>query len=355
MFEQFEWLEGRYQELTEELNQPETIQNQALWQRLLKEHAELEPKLNAWHEYRQLAKEESDARDLLDLPEMEDLARVELERLSRELAEKEQELKLLLLPRDPDADKNVVLEIRQGAGGDEAALFGADLMRMYTRYAERHRFRVEPVSLAMTELGGVKEAILTISGVGAFNRLKFESGVHRVKRVPETESSGRLHTSTCTVAVLPEAAEVELNIAPEELQIDTYRSSGHGGQYVNTTDSAVRITHLPTGIVATCQDEKSQLKNREKAMRVLRSRVYDKLREETDTAYAELRRGLIGGGERSERIRTYHFLQSYVKDHRIGLTLNRVQDTLDGDLDEIIDALLMTEQMDKLKALGEQR
>lgn len=355
MIQQFDWLESRYQELTEELNQPETIANQPLWRKLLKEHSALEPKLTAYHEYCRLLREESDAKELLSQPDMAQLAALELERLTLEIAAKEQELKLLLLPKDPDEEKSIVLEIRQGAGGDEAALFGADLLRMYTRYAERHRFTVEPVSLSMTELGGVKEAILTISGSGVFGRLKYESGVHRVKRVPETESSGRLHTSTCTVAVLPEAEEMELIIAPEDLRIDTFRSSGHGGQYVNTTDSAVRITHIPTGIVATCQDEKSQLKNRDKAMRVLRTRLYDKMREESDGAYAELRRGLIGGGERSERIRTYHFLQSYVKDHRIGLTLNRVGDTLDGDLDEIIDALMMTEQMDKLKKLGEQR
>lgn len=243
------------------------------------------------------------------------------------------------------------MEIRAGAGGDEASLFGASLMRMYTRYAERHGYRVEPVSLNMTELGGVKEAVFSLCGPGAFARMKYESGVHRVQRVPTTESGGRTHTSTCTVAVLPEAEDVEVDIAPKDIRVDVYRSTGHGGQCVNTTDSAVRITHLPTGLVVTCQDQKSQLKNRDKAMRVLKSRLLEKYREEKDAAYAENRRTQVGTGDRSERIRTYNFPQGRVTDHRIGLTLYRIDDVMDGDLDEIIDALRMEEQARKLKEM----
>ncbi len=354
MFEKFDWMIGRYQELGEEISQPDATADTDNYQKLLKEHAALEPAVTAYKDYQVTLRQIRETEELKTQPDMADMVQEELSELAQQKERQEKELKLLLLPKDPDDDRNVVMEIRQGAGGDEAALFGALLLRMYTRYAERNHFKVEPVNYNMTELGGVKEAVLNIRGAGVFSRLKYESGVHRVQRVPSTEASGRIHTSTCTVAVLPEAEDVEIDIAPGDLRIDVYRSTGHGGQCINTTDSAVRITHLPTGLVVTCQDEKSQIKNRAKAMMVLKSRLYQKLRDEKDAVYAANRRGQIGTGDRSERIRTYNFPQGRVTDHRIGLTLYQIDDVMDGDLRELIEALSLAEQAEKLKNLGEQ-
>ncbi len=349
---QFEAMEGRLEELTVAAAQPEIIADVPKWRGMLKEMAQLEPAVNAWRRYQQLLSEIEQAKEMRADPDMGDMAEEELrELLPREEKEREQ-LRLFLIPHDPNDDRSVVMEIRPGAGGEEAALFAALLLRMYQRYAERAGFQFEAVDISDTELGGVKEAVFTLNGAGAFSRMKYESGVHRIQRVPVTEAGGRIHTSTATVAVLPEAEDVEVEIRPEDIRIDTYRASGHGGQYINRTDSAVRITHMPSGLVVTCQDEKSQLKNKEKAMKVLASRLYDLYRAEKDAAYAQNRRAQVGSGERNERIRTYNFPQGRVTDHRVNLTLYRIDAVLDGDLDEIIDALTIQEQTEKLKSLN---
>ena len=352
MFDKFDWMEGRYEELSIEVSQPETIADQSKWQKLLKEHASLEPAVTAYRAYKRTLADIRDAQEMLAQPDMAELAQMELEELTQRKAQQEEELRILLLPKDPDDDRSVVMEIRAGAGGEEAALFAGEILRMYTRYAEKRGFRVSMVSLSDTELGGVKEAVFSVAGVGAFHRLKYESGVHCVKRIPVTESNGKLQTSTCTVAVLPEAEDVEIAIDPGDLRIDTYRAGGAGGQHVNRTDSAVRITHIPTGIVVQCQNERSQIQNREMAMRILKSRIYDRLRSEKDSQYAQNRRVQIGTGDRSERVRTYHYMQNRVTDHRISLTLyNRIDDILGGAIDDFIDALLLAEQAEKLKSL----
>ena len=352
MLDKLDWVHPRYEELGALLSDPTVVQDQEKWRALMREHSQLEPLDAAVKRYAQLLSEREEAKTMLTDADMAAMAREELVHLEEEIPACEREIQLLLRPRDPNDERNVVMEIRGGAGGEEAALFGAMLMRMYTRYAERHGWRVEMMDANMTELGGVKEAIFTISGAGAFSRLKYESGVHRVQRIPVTESNGKRQTSTATVAVLPEAEEVDVRIDPCDLRIDVYRASGHGGQYINKTDSAVRITHLPTGTVVTCQDEKSQLKNKEKAMRVLRARLYERMQSEKDAAYAGERRAQVGTGDRSERIRTYNFNEGRVSDHRIGKTIYSIDAFVDGDMDEIIDELILSSQQEQLRRMN---
>ena len=341
---QLESIEGRFEELSIRITLPEVISDSALFTRLIREHAELE-ELNAIAvEHRRLREEIAAAEELLADPDMREMAEEELVELRQRLEEKTQEARIALLPKDPDDHKNAVLEVRAGAGVDEAGLFAAELLRMYLHYADAHGWKTEIIEDGSTELGGVKESVALISGKNVFQKLKYESGVHRVQRVPVTESSGRIHTSTATVAVLPEAGDVEIEINPNDLRIDTYRASGAGGQHVNRTDSAVRITHIPTGLVVTSQDQRSQIQNRERAMQVLKTRLYDMQRQKQQSEYADQRKGQIGTGDRSERIRTYNFPQGRVTDHRIGLTLYKIDSIINGDLDEIIDALTLAEQ-----------
>ena len=341
---QLESIEGRFEELSIRITLPEVISDSALFTRLIREHADLE-ELNAIAvEHRRLREEIAAAEELLSDPDMRQMAEEEHTELRQRLADKTQEARIALLPKDPDDHKNAVLEIRAGAGGDEAGLFAAELLRMYMHYADAHGWKTELIEDGSTELGGVKESVALISGKNVFQKLKYESGVHRVQRVPVTESSGRIHTSTATVAVLPEAGDVEIEINLNDLRIDTYRASGAGGQHVNRTDSAVRITHIPTGLVVTSQDQRSQIQNRERAMQVLKTRLYDMQRQKQQSEYADQRKGQIGTGDRSERIRTYNFPQGRVTDHRIGLTLYKIDDIINGDLDEIIDALTLAEQ-----------
>ena len=351
MFDKFEWIASRYEELSEAIVQPEVIADTARYQAYLKERAALEPQADAWRRYQSLRDGIAQAQEMLADIDLADMAREELDVLLPQKAAMEHELRILLLPRDPDDDHNVIMEVRGGAGGEESCLFAAELVRMYSRYAERRGFQVEPIYTQDTELGGVKECVFSIVGSGAFARMKYESGVHRVQRIPVTEANGKRQTSTCTVAVLPEATDVDVEIDPKDLRIDTFRASGHGGQHINKTDSAVRITHLPTGVVAACQSERSQIQNRARAMQVLRSLLLEQKRTEADAAYAENRRVQVGTGDRSERIRTYNFHEGRVTDHRIGMTLYTINDIMDGDIDPIIDALKAEEQAAKLRKL----
>lgn len=352
MFEKLAEIKQRYEELTKQISDSEIIANQELWQKLVKEHAELEEIVAVYDAYEQNKQQLEELREMLEQEsgEMADMIREEISSTESEMEEQISQLKLMLVPKDPNDNKNVILEIRAGTGGEEAALFGMNLLRMYTRFAERNHFKTDTLSSNYTELGGVKEIVLNISGKGAYSRLKYESGVHRVQRVPETESGGRIHTSAATVAVLPEAEDVDIQINPADLRIDVYRASGNGGQCVNTTDSAVRITHEPTGLVVTCQDEKSQLKNKEKALKVLKTRLYDLAKSQADEEYAQARKSQVGSGDRSERIRTYNFPQGRVTDHRIALTLYKLDAFLDGDMDEVIDALSLADREQSLKA-----
>ncbi len=352
MFVKLKSLEDRYEELTKLIGDPEVIADRARWQQYVKAHAELEEIVGVFREYQKVEREAREAKELLAEklePDFRELVEAELKALKARLEELEIKLKILLLPRDPNDEKNVFVEIRAGTGGEEAALFAADLFRMYLKYAEQKGWKCEIVDSNPTDLGGFKEIVFVVEGKGAYSRLKFESGVHRVQRIPTTESGGRIHTSAATVAVLPEADEVEVEIKPEELRIDVFCSTGPGGQSVNTTQSAVRITHLPTGIVVTCQDEKSQHKNKDKAMRVLRARLKDRMEEEQRQKVDSLRRSQVGTGDRSERIRTYNFPQNRVTDHRIGYTTHRLGEILMGDLDDLIEALLTTDQARRLK------
>ena len=357
MIEKLKSVEEKFESINTQLCDPDVVSDIEKYKTLMQEAKHLTPVVEKYREYKKVNADFEEAQALLGEggldKEFREMVQEQFEQSRDDLEKIKEELKILLLPRDPNDDKNVIIEIRGGAGGEESALFANSLFRMYSMYAEAKGWKTEILNANPTELGGYKEISFMISGDGAYSRFKFESGVHRVQRVPETESQGRIHTSTVTVAVLPEAEEVDVKINPDDLRIDVYRASGHGGQYINKTDSAVRITHIPSGIVVTCQDEKSQLKNKEKAMRVLRARLYEKLQEEKDAAYASDRRAQVGTGDRSERIRTYNFNEGRVTDHRIGKTIYAIDAFVDGDMDDIIDPLIYADQQEQLRALGQ--
>lgn len=351
MLEKLEALKERFIFISKQISDPEVIADQEKWRDYCREHSELSPIIDEYNIYKHALDTIKDDKELLEPEEDEEFAemlREELAEAKKTAEESEERLKLLLIPKDPNDEKNVIMEIRGGTGGEEAALFAADLMRMYSMYAEAHHWKIEILNSNPTELGGYKEISFLVNGKGAYSRLKYESGVHRVQRVPETESGGRIHTSAVTVAVLPEVEDVEVEINRNDLRIDVFRAGGPGGQCVNTTDSAVRITHIPTGIVVSCQDEKSQLQNKEKAMKILRSRIYEAMEAERNKEIADTRRSQVGSGDRSERIRTYNFPQSRVTDHRINMTLYKLDQFLNGDMDEIIEALITTDRTAKL-------
>ena len=356
MFDKLEDLLIRFEEIMSELNEPSVVNDQARFQKLMKEQSDLQPIVDAYKEYKKCQETVEESLMMLDEEsdeEMREMLKEELNEAKKRIEELEHELKILLLPKDPNDEKNVIVEIRAGAGGDEAALFAAEIYRMYVKYADMQRWKTEMMSLNENGIGGFKEAVFMINGKGAYSRLKYESGVHRVQRVPETESGGRIHTSTITVAIMPEAEEIDFHLDMNDCKFDVFRASGNGGQCVNTTDSAVRLTHIPTGIVISCQDEKSQLKNKDKALKVLRARLYELELAKQHDAEAEARKSQVGTGDRSEKIRTYNFPQGRVTDHRIKLTLHKLDSILDGDLDEIIDSLIAADQAAKLAKMNE--
>ena len=353
MFDKLETVEKRYEELTEKISDPEVISRNNEWREYMKEHAELEPIVEKYREYKKAKEAFEEAKELMNDPEMKDLAEEEMLSNKEKMPKIEEELKILLIPKDPNDDSNVICEIRAGAGGEEAALFAGVLFRMYSMYAERKHFSIQVLNENETGIGGYKEISFMITGKGAYSRFKFESGVHRVQRVPDTESSGRIHTSTATVAVLPEVEEVEVDINPADIRMEVFRASGAGGQHINKTSSAVRLIHEPTGIVAECQTERSQLQNREYAMRLLRSRIYEIEREKQEKAVASERRSQVGTGDRSEKIRTYNYPQGRITDHRIGLSIFQMENFLNGDMDEMIDNLIATDRAEKLKGNNE--
>ena len=352
MLDRLAEIETKYEDLAEQINDPDVIANQTEWRKRMKEYSDITPIVEKYREYKQAKEGIAESLAMLEEKQEEDFRELLKEELAenKEKAERlKQELTLLLIPKDPNDEKNVIMEIRGGAGGDESALFAGDLFRMYARYAERKKWKIEIMNTSESDLGGFKEISFMIKGEGAYSRLKYESGVHRVQRVPVTESGGRVHTSTVTVAVLPEAEEVDVHIDMNDVRVDVFRASGNGGQCVNTTDSAVRMTHIPTGIVVSCQNEKSQLKNKEQALKVLYARVYERERRAHDAAISADRRSQVGTGDRSERIRTYNFPQGRVTDHRIGLTLHKIDAIMDGDLNEIMDTLATTDRMAKMQ------
>jgi peptide chain release factor 1 len=352
MFDKLEFIEEKYEDLTFKISDPNIINDQSVWQKYMREHADIEPIVMKYREYKKVTEGIQESKEIIEESsdeELRDLAKMELSELEESMEEIQADLKILLIPKDPNDEKNVIVEIRAGAGGDEAAIFAANLFRMYSMYSEKRRWKTEVMSMNATGVGGYKEVVFMVKGKGAYSRLKYESGVHRVQRIPDTESNGRIHTSTATVAVLPEVEDVEVQVNPNDLKVDVFRASGNGGQCVNTTDSAVRMTHIPTGIVVSMQDEKSQLKNKEKALKILKAKIYEQELEKQNSEIAQARKSQVGTGDRSERIRTYNYPQGRISDHRINLTLYKLDSFINGDIDEMLDALITTDQAEKLK------